>query len=103
MQLLKPEQRTKLDESNDNDFYVYPRLVTHVDEGFIKQLTTLYRERLKPDTRILDMMSSWVSHLPAEMHFSHIEGHGMNEEELSKNPRLDHYFVQNLNLEPNYP
>jgi Methyltransferase domain len=103
MLLLKPEQRSKLDESNDNDFYAYPRFVTHVDQGFIDQLTGLYRERLKPDTRILDMMSSWVSHLPEEMNFSHVEGHGMNEEELAKNLRLDHYFLQNLNLNPKLP
>lgn len=95
--ILEPAQRRKLDETDDALFYDYPRFVTHVDDGFIQQLTDLYRERLKPDTRILDMMSSWVSHLPEEMTFAHVEGHGMNAEELAKNPRLDHYFVQNLN------
>jgi SAM-dependent methyltransferase len=94
---LSPEQRTKLDGSNDRDFYDYPRLVTHVDQGFIQQLTDLYRDRLKPGMRVLDLMSSWVSHLPEEMAFEHVEGHGMNKEELSKNPRLNHFFVQNLN------
>ncbi|MFQ3618442.1 MAG: class I SAM-dependent methyltransferase [Cyanobacteriota bacterium] len=95
--LLEPAQRRKLDETDDALFYDYPRFVTHVDDGFIQQLTDLYRERLKPNTRILDMMSSWVSHLPEEMAFAHVEGHGMNAEELAKNPRLNHYFVQNLN------
>ncbi|MBF2086516.1 class I SAM-dependent methyltransferase [Thermoleptolyngbya sp. C42_A2020_037] len=95
--ILEPAQRRKLDETDDALFYDYPRFVTHVDDGFIQQLTDLYRERLKPDTRIFDMMSSWVSHLPEEMTFAHVEGHGMNSEELAKNPRLDHYFVQNLN------
>ncbi|NEQ21165.1 MAG: class I SAM-dependent methyltransferase, partial [Microcoleus sp. SIO2G3] len=56
-----------------------------------------------PNTRIFDMMSSWVSHLPEEIEFSHIEGHGLNEEELARNPRLDHYFVQNLNENPSLP
>lgn len=100
---LKPNQRTKLDDTDDTLFYSYPRFVTHVDEGFIKQLTDLYRERLKPNTRILDMMSSWVSHLPEEMEFAHIEGHGLNEEELARNSRLDHYFVQDLNKNPKLP
>jgi hypothetical protein len=95
--LLQPTQRTKMDESDDRLFYDFPRFVTHVDEGFIQQLTDLYRERLKPHTRIFDMMSSWVSHLPEEMEFEHVEGHGMNEAELARNPRLDHYFLQNLN------
>jgi SAM-dependent methyltransferase len=48
-------------------------------------------------------MSSWVSHLPEEMEFAHVEGHGMNEEELTKNGRLDHYFVQNLNIKLKLP
>jgi len=95
--LLRPQDRTKLDSSDDRQFYAFPRLVTHVDEGFIQQLTDLYRDRLKPQTRILDLMSSWVSHLPDEIAFEHVEGHGLNEEELAKNPRLDHYWVQDLN------
>ncbi|MFM7427254.1 MAG: class I SAM-dependent methyltransferase [Elainella sp.] len=94
--LLQPPQRTKLDESDDREFYSAPRFVTHVDEGFIQQLTDLYQERLQPQTRIFDLMSSWVSHLP-ELEFAHVEGHGLNAEELARNPRLDHYFVQNLN------
>ena len=100
--ILRPEQRTKLNQTEDSQFYSFPRFVTHVDEGFIDQLTNLYRERLKPNTRILDLMSSWVSHLP-EIEFAHVEGHGMNAEELAKNPRLDHFFIQNLNDNPQFP
>lgn len=101
--LLQPPQRTKLDESDDALFYEAPRFVTHVDEGFIQQLTDLYRSRLLPNTRILDLMSSWVSHLPDEIKFEHVEGHGLNPEELARNPRLDHYFVQNLNQQQLLP
>ncbi|MCT7965200.1 class I SAM-dependent methyltransferase [Laspinema sp. D1] len=101
--LLQPTQRTKLDESDDRLFYSYPRFVTHVDDGFIDQLTALYRDRLKPNSRIFDMMSSWVSHLPPDMTFAHVEGHGLNEEELAKNRCLNHYFVQNLNDNPHLP
>lgn len=100
---LEPIERSKLDTTSDGEFYSYPRFVTHVDEGFIDRLTNLYREILKPKTRIFDMMSSWVSHLPEEIEFSHVEGHGMNAEELAKNPRLNHYFVQDLNQNPKLP
>lgn len=101
--LLKPEQRTKLDDSQDENFYSFPRFVTHVDTGFIDQLKNLYRQRLKPNGRILDLMSSWVSHLPDDINFDYVEGHGMNKEELAKNPQLNHYFVQNLNINPKLP
>jgi SAM-dependent methyltransferase len=101
--LLKPEQRQKLDAGNDLEFYNSPRFVTHVDEGFIDRLTSLYRERLTPNTRIFDMMSSWVSHLPDEMKFDRVEGHGLNSQELAKNPQFDRYFVQNLNQELQIP
>ena len=80
MPLLNPDQRSKLDPSNDLDFYASPRFVTHVDDGFIDQLTQLYRQRLRPETRILDLMSSWVSHLPEDISFAHVEGHGLNAE-----------------------
>jgi SAM-dependent methyltransferase len=100
---MLPEQRTKLDTTRDDLFYEIPRFVTHVDESFIQQLMEVYRERLQPDSRIFDMMSSWVSHLPSDMEFAWVEGHGMNAEELAKNPRLDHYFLQNLNENPRLP
>ncbi len=101
--LLQPAQRTKLDESSDTFFYDSPRFVTHVDDSFIQRLTDLYRDRLTPGSRIFDMMSSWVSHLPDDLALDWVEGHGMNAEELAKNRRLDHYFVQNLNESPRLP
>ena len=101
--LLQPDQRTKLDESSDTFFYDAPRFVTHVDDGFIAKLTDLYRDRLTPHSRIFDLMSSWVSHLPSDVEFAHVEGHGLNGEELAKNRRLNHYFVQNLNETPQLP
>jgi SAM-dependent methyltransferase len=101
--LLNPSQRQKLDDGNDREFYDSPRFVTHVDAGFIDRLTDLYRDRLAPNTRIFDMMSSWVSHLPDELKFEYIQGHGLNSAELAKNPRFDTYFVQNLNQELKLP
>jgi hypothetical protein len=77
--LLQPHQRQKLDPTQDDVFYSVPRLVTHVDEGFISQLTDLYQQRLPAGGRILDLMSSWVSHLPKDVAFEWVEGHGMND------------------------
>jgi SAM-dependent methyltransferase len=100
---LQPDQRSKLDPTDDAMFYDAPRFVNHVDDGFIGRLTKLYTDRLQPQTHILDLMSSWVSHLPEQVEFAHVEGHGLNGEELAKNPRLDHFFVQNLNQNPQLP
>ncbi|PZO60303.1 MAG: SAM-dependent methyltransferase [Phormidesmis priestleyi] len=101
--LLKADQRAKLDPTDDALFYSTPRFVTHVDEGFIAQLTALYRDRIPPNSRILDMMSSWVSHLPTDIPYAHVEGHGLNAEELARNKQLNHYFVQNLNENQTLP
>ncbi|MEM9152521.1 MAG: class I SAM-dependent methyltransferase [Cyanobacteria bacterium P01_F01_bin.3] len=95
--LLASQDRSKLDPSDDALFYDYPRFVTHVDNRFIQQLTELYRLKLPPSSSILDLMSSWVSHLPMDMEFEEVVGHGMNEEELARNPQLTRFFVQNLN------
>ncbi|KAF8408337.1 hypothetical protein HHK36_007486 [Tetracentron sinense] len=95
--VLTEDGRTKLNAYSDREFYAYPRFVTHVDNGFISTLTDLYRERLKPGWEILDLMSSWVSHLPKEVVYKRVVGHGLNAQELAKNPRLDYFFVKDLN------
>jgi len=84
-------------------FYAAPRFVTHIDDIAIAALTQFYRERLPAGGHILDLMSSWVSHLPPEMAFDEVIGHGMNAEELAANPRLSSFFVQNLNRDSNLP
>ena len=73
----------KLDPSPDAEFYADPRFVTHIDEGAIAAVTQVYRERLPPDGAVLDLMSSWVSHLPDEVAYAAVVGHGMNAEELA--------------------
>ncbi|XP_034707625.1 uncharacterized protein LOC117930926 [Vitis riparia] len=95
--VLTQEGRTKFNAYPDREFYAYPRFVTHVDSGFISTLTDLYRERLSPGSEILDLMSSWVSHLPKEIEYKRVVGHGLNAQELAKNPRLDYFFVKDLN------
>jgi hypothetical protein len=93
----------KEDGSNDLAFYAPPRLVTHIDEVAVEALTGSYRGLLPDDGRILDLMSSWVSHLPADRRYREVVGHGMNAEELAANPRLDRWFVADLNADPVLP
>lgn len=93
----------RADESPDEVFYDTPRLVTHIDDRAIAAVTQLYREFFPADGTILDLMSSWVSHLPPEIEYERVVGLGMNEEELRHNPRLDEYRIQNLNEDPHLP
>jgi hypothetical protein len=97
---LPPGAFAKQDAGSDLDFYADARLVTHIDERAIAALSDCYRRTLPPDGVILDLMSSWVSHLPADVAYEEVIGHGMNEEELEANPRLDRWFVQDLNDDP---
>jgi len=52
---------------------------------------------------LLDLMSSWVSHLPPEIDYKEVIGHGMNAVELAANPRLSRWFIQNLNRGTSLP
>ena len=93
----------KADPSPDTRFYAQPRLVTHIDDGAIAAVTALYRDILPPGGTVLDLMSSWVSHLPDDVAYAEVIGHGMNAAELAANPRLDRTFVQDLNADPVLP
>lgn len=100
-----PEEEVfrRYDESPDEEFYRTPRLVTHIDDRAIGAVTQLYRENFPADGAILDLRSSWVSHLPPEVGYRRVVGLGMNEEELKRNPRLDERIVQNLNKDTSLP
>lgn len=90
----------KIDPAPDADFYDFPRFVTHIDDGAIAAVTSIYRSFLPAGGAILDLMSSWVSHLPDDVAYTEVVGHGMNAEELAANPRLARWFVQDLNADP---
>ena len=100
---LSTYDRTKNDISDDEIFYQQPRFVHHLSDSFRNRLTSLYSEYLLNHHIILDLMSSWVSHLPSNISYKKVIGHGMNEAELSSNERLDRFFVQNLNKKQNMP
>jgi SAM-dependent methyltransferase len=93
----------RIDESADADFYAQPRLVTHIDDATIAALTQLYREQLPAGGALLDLMSSWVSHLPSDRAFSRVAGLGMNRVELQHNQRLTDFVVHDLNAVPELP
>lgn len=98
-----PDFFRRQDESDDARFYAQPRLVTHIDNSAIAAVTQLYRETLPGGGAILDLMSSWISHLPSDVRYRYVTGLGMNRDELAANPRLDRRIVQDLNRNPRLP
>jgi SAM-dependent methyltransferase len=101
--VLSEAERRKLDGSDDALFYAEPRFVQHLDGAFRRRLTALYRERIPPCAVVLDLMSSWVSHLPEEVAYDEVIGHGLNDAELAANPRLNRHWLQNLNTDQRLP
>jgi SAM-dependent methyltransferase len=93
----------RLDESPDEEFYRLPRFVTHIDDNAVAAVTQLYRRFFPAGGAILDLMSSWVSHLPPEVTYRRVVGIGMNGQELAENPFLDEWHVRNLNRDPDLP
>ena len=92
-----------MDESDDAAFYAQPRLVNHIDDAAIAALGAFYRETLPAGGHVLDLMSSWVSHLPADVTWAGVTGLGLNQAELEANPILTRRTVHDLNRDPALP
>ena len=94
------------DPSPDTDFYRPTRLVTHIDDRAIAAVGELYAElgidgSATAPRRVLDVMSSWVSHFrtpPAELVVL-----GMNAVELDANDAASERVVRDLNTDPTLP
>ena len=103
MEILNSNQRRKLDESNDLEFYASPKFVYHLDSNFRKELTNIYNEEFCSNSTVLDLMSSWDSYLPRTKSYKKVIGHGLNKEELERNKYFDKYWIQNFNKDQNIP
>lgn len=97
------EYFTRQDERPDNEFYTSARKVVHIDDHAIAAVQQHFRELLPPSGVYLDLMSSWRSHIPPELHPVRVTGLGMNAEEMEDNLQLDEYVVHNLNQQPQLP
>ncbi len=91
------------DEAEDGRFYASPRMVHHLDAACRAEIARLYGRFLKPGMRVLDLMSSWTSHLPETPVDLEVSGLGMNTAELAANARLNTRIVHDLNVDPRLP
>jgi SAM-dependent methyltransferase len=100
---LKPEFRRRMDESDDELFYEYPRFVVHIDDSAIADVGQIYQALLPKHAELLDLMSSWRSHLPAPLEPKRVVGLGLNRAEMVDNPALTDIVIHNVNREPHLP
>ena len=100
---LKPEFFRRLDDSDDELFYLTPRFVVHIDDAAIRTVGEIYLSRLPRGGAILDLMSSWRSHLPSELKPARLVGLGLNRSEMADNPALTEIVTHNLNRTPQLP
>ncbi len=91
------------DEKADARFYEKPRLVHHLDETARDIVADVYKRFVKDGMNVLDLMSSWVSHLPPQVKPAEVSGLGMNRTELEQNPVLTDIQLHDLNSGPILP
>lgn len=101
--LYPRESFSREDESDDNIFYSVPRLLVHLDQSGIAAVKGYLGSVLPQDGVILDLMSSWRSHLPEGFSKRRLVGLGMNDVEMGENYQLDEWHVHDLNLNPTLP
>ena len=102
-EVYPPEFFKRQDDDDDGLFYVEPRLLVHIDEPALKAVAGYLQEALPGNATILDLMSSWKSHLPEGFNKVALVGLGLNSIELDENYQLDERVVQNINVEPRLP
>ncbi len=85
------------DENEDTLFYAMPRMVDHIDEKAVEILKSIYSRHVTPGSKVLDIMTSWTSHLDESIGDLSVTGIGMNREELDANPLLSERLLQDLN------
>src|ERR1700733_16173337 len=71
-----------------------------VDAAALAAITDLYREVMPAGGAILDVMSSWVSHLPPEIDYRRGVGLGVDACVLAENPFLDEWRGQDPKHHP---
>jgi SAM-dependent methyltransferase/FKBP-type peptidyl-prolyl cis-trans isomerase 2 len=91
------------DDRPDTLFYTKPRFTQHIDDTAVEVVRGTYGRFLADGARVLDLMSSWQSHMPKDINFQKVVGLGLNQKELIKNPQLDDYVIHDLNANPILP
>ncbi|MBW2514494.1 MAG: methyltransferase domain-containing protein, partial [Deltaproteobacteria bacterium] len=91
------------DSTKDSFFYRNPRFTQHLDDTALSMVTNTYDRFMDDGMQVLDLMSSWQSHIPGRHRLKRLAGLGLNQSELERNYQLTESVVQDLNTEPQLP
>jgi SAM-dependent methyltransferase len=95
---------SRIDESDDHDFYRKGRFKSHLDASALATVEKLISSVIVEEKPvILDLMAGWDSHIPASLKPEHVVGLGIDESELCRNQSLDERLVHDLNRDPRLP
>jgi SAM-dependent methyltransferase len=95
---------SRLDESDDAEFYSKDRFVSHLDSLALATVEKLIETLVvEENPAILDLMAGWDSHLPDSLRASEVLGLGLNENELRKNKTLSEAVIHDINKDPRLP
>jgi SAM-dependent methyltransferase len=76
-------------------------MVQHLDSSALESISANYANLIRPDSKVLDLMGSWDSHLPAGLGLKNLTVLGLNPEELAANTEATETVVQDLNQDHN--
>ena len=103
-QSLDEHDFSRLDESDDREFYQTDRFVSHLDSLALGTVERIIGDlMIEQHPVILDLMAGWDSHIPKGLEPARVVGLGLNENELRKNRDLTEYVIHDLNRNPRLP
>jgi SAM-dependent methyltransferase len=102
--LFPPDAFSRLDETDDREFYFLDRFVSHLDTLALSTVEKIIGDLVEEERPvILDLMAGWDSHIPEGIQPARLVGLGLNENELQKNKALTEYRLHDLNGDPTIP
>ena len=101
---IESEDFSRLDESDDREFYQTDRFVSHLDSLALATVERIVGDLvIEENPVILDLMAGWDSHIPKTLTPAGVVGLGLNENELKNNKDLTEFVFHDLNENPRLP
>lgn len=95
---------SRLNESDDQEFYATDRFVSHLDMVALETVERLIGSLIiEKDPVIMDLMAGWDSHIPEGVRPAKVVGLGLNRNELNQNTSVTQRVIHDLNKNPALP